>query len=316
MNEPLIRGKVDDERVVASPKSTSSPPDEPIVSGVPHRQLGRILREMRSETGLSILIASRAVGMGSGSLQRLESGQASKIDDAKLTKLCRLYQGMDRLDELKTLAAQRREQSWWDERTDMLAPSFRVYLGLEAAAERLTVYRPDIVSSLFQTHEYAEVLDRIYFRDDLADERRQRMEVRRKRLNLINRTMSPLEVDLVLDEGVLRRIVGGPKLMSRQLRHLADMPPNVSVRVLPDGAGYPMGKAVDAFTLLDFATDSTGKVKEPPVVYAESFAGSMHLETPRSVRAYRDAFRVIQRVALNVVESKRLLRRVAKEYAP
>ncbi|MEV4123651.1 helix-turn-helix transcriptional regulator [Nocardia sp. NPDC049707] len=307
MDEPLSSGSNDNANAASSPNS----PDETVVNGVPHRQLGRILREMRSETGLSILIASKAVGMGSGSLQRLESAKASKIDDAKLTKLCRLYQRMDRLDELKTLAAQRREQSWWDERTDMLAPSFKVYLGLEAAAERLTVYRPDIISSLFQTQEYAEVLDRIYFRDDSPEERAQRMEVRRKRLHLIHRSVSPVEVDLVIDEGVLRRIVGGPRLMSRQLRYLADLPPNVSVRVLPDDAGYPMGKAVDAFTLLDFGD---GKPPEPPVVYVESFAGSMHLETPRSVRAYREAFRVIQRVALDVAESKRLLRRVAKEY--
>lgn len=316
MNDPLTRETIEDQDSAASPKSIAVPSEEPIAAGVPHRQLGRILREMRSETGLSILIASKAVGMGSGSLQRLESGQASKIDDAKLAKLCRLYQRLDRLDELKTLAAQRREQSWWDERTDLLAPSFKVYLGLEAAAEQLTVYRPDIVSSLFQTNEYAEVLDRIYFRDDSADERNHRMDVRRKRLNLINRTMSPLRVDLILNEGVLRRVVGGARSMSRQLKHLADMPSNVSIRVLPDQAGYPIGKAVDAFTLLDFGPDSTGRTKEPPVVYVESFAGSMHLETPRSVRAYRDAFRVIQRVALEPVESRRLLRRVAKEYVP
>ncbi|WP_425300228.1 Scr1 family TA system antitoxin-like transcriptional regulator [Nocardia farcinica] len=61
---------------------------------------------------------------------------------------------------------------------------------------------------------------------------------------------------------------------------------------------------------------TAGKANEPPVVYVESFAGSMHSETPRSVRAYREAFRRIQRVALDRSESKRLLRRVAKEYGP
>lgn len=290
--------------------------NESPTSGVPHRQLGRILREMRAESGLSILMASKAIGRGSGTLQRLETGNASKIDDADIENLCRLYQRTEKTAELKALAAQRREQSWWDERTDMLAPSFKVYLGLEASAERLTVYRPDIVSSLFQTQEYAEVLDRIYFRDDDADERDQRMEIRRRRLNLITRTMSPLEVDLVIDEGVLRRVVGSPKVMSRQLRHLADMPPNVTVRVLPGRAGYPMGKAVDAFTLLDFGKNSAGRLKDPPVLYIERFTGSLHLETPSSVRAYREAFRVIQRVALGASESKRLLRRAAKEYVP
>ncbi|WP_280204024.1 Scr1 family TA system antitoxin-like transcriptional regulator [Nocardia farcinica] len=75
--------------------------------------------------------------------------------------------------------------------------------------------------------------------------------------------------------------------------------------------------AVGADTVGDVQVLPTGlSLTEPPVVYVESFAGSMHLETPRSVRAYREAFRRIQRVALDRSESKRLLRRVAKEYGP
>ncbi|MEV6135052.1 Scr1 family TA system antitoxin-like transcriptional regulator [Nocardia sp. NPDC051990] len=53
--------------------------------------------------------------------------------------------------------------------------------------------------------------------------------------HLLSRTRdpAPLTVDLVLDEAVMRRIVGGPKMMSAQLRHLAELPHNVRVQVLP-----------------------------------------------------------------------------------
>ncbi|WP_328408945.1 helix-turn-helix domain-containing protein [Nocardia sp. NBC_00403] len=292
---------------------TSSTPQTP---GVPHRQLGRVLRAMRLESGLSILMAAKAIGRGTGTLQRLETGHANKIADADIVNLCRLYQQPGRVDELKALAAQRMEQSWWDEYTDQFAPSFGVYLGLESAAEAVTIYRPDIVSGLFQIREYAEALDRLYFTDDLTEERERRMRVRRERQNLIMRPVSPLHVDVVFDDGVLRRTVGGPRVMARQLRHLADMPPNVSVRILPSAAGFPVGTTTGPFTILDFGTDNEDKPLEPPVVYVESFAGSIHLERPDSVRRYRNAFERIQRVALDRTESKHLLRRVAKEYVP
>ncbi|WP_245562375.1 helix-turn-helix domain-containing protein [Nocardia araoensis] len=308
MVKPLTRGN--SQRNITSSSSMARTP------GVPHRQLGRVLRAMRLESGLSILMAAKAIGRGSGTLQRLETGTANKISDSDIDSLCRLYRQPERASELKALAAQRMEQSWWDEYTDQVAPSFGVYLGLESAAESVTIYRPDIVSGLFQTREYAEALDRLYFVEDLPEERERRLRVRRERQNLILRTVAPLQVDLVIDQGVLRRVVHGPRVMARQCRHLADLPPNVSVRVLPDTAGYPVGTTAGPFTILDFGTDSEGKALEPPVVYIESYAGSIHLERPDSVRRYRNAFQKIQRVALDRTESKHLLRRVAKEYAP
>ncbi|MBF6297177.1 hypothetical protein IU459_06420 [Nocardia amamiensis] len=94
------------------------------------------------------------------------------------------------------------------------------------------------------------------------------------------------------------------------------MPPNVSVRILPDTAGFPVGTTTGPFTMLDFGTDNEGEPLEPPVVYVESYVGSVHLERPDSVRRCRKAFEKIQWVALDRTQSKHLLRRVAKEYVP
>ncbi|MGW0245075.1 Scr1 family TA system antitoxin-like transcriptional regulator, partial [Nocardia goodfellowii] len=191
MKDAVTSRKPKGAKADASPRTSAA--DEPVVIGVPHRRLGRTLRELRQETGLPIATAAKAVRMSPSALQRLEAGEATKIEDEKLTKLCRLYKAMDKLPDLKTLAAQRKEQSWWDENTDMLAPSFKVYLGLEAEANHLTVYRPDIVSSLFQTDEYAQVLDRSFFPADDTDQE-QRNAVRRRRQNLITRSLAPIEV--------------------------------------------------------------------------------------------------------------------------
>ncbi|MBF6191671.1 hypothetical protein IU475_10815 [Nocardia beijingensis] len=119
---------------------------------------------------------------------------------------------------------------------------------------------------------------------------------------------------LLLDEAATRRVVGGPRVMSVQLRHLADLPPNVRVQVLPFGAGYPLGTSTGPFTILDFAADDDGRVLEPPVVYVQSYTGDIYLERPSTVRRYRTAIEVVKRVALDVPSSKRLLRQAAKEF--
>ncbi|MFE9575337.1 helix-turn-helix domain-containing protein [Nocardia sp. NPDC006044] len=285
---------------------------------MPHRQLGRQLRDMRQEAGLSIAMAAKAIGRGAGTLQRLETGSANVIHDKDIENLCKLYQRPEKLASLKTLAAQRREQSWWDQDTnDQFAPSFSAYLGLEAVAQRLTIYRPDTVPGLLQIGEYVEALDRRYFgEDDLPEDRERRMQVRRSRQTLITRSVHPLEVEVVLDECVLYRISGGPKVMSRQLKYLADLPSTVTVRILPNNAGFPLGKVVGNFTIVDFDTTEAGEPSEPPTVYIESYSGGIHLAAADDVRRYRRAYWTIQRAALDVAASKHLLRQAAKEYAP
>ncbi|WP_454194792.1 helix-turn-helix domain-containing protein [Nocardia sp. Marseille-Q1738] len=295
----------------ASDPSASEP-----IAGVPHRQLGRYLRDMREGSGLSIRLASKAIGKGAGSLQRLETGAAPVIHDEVLEGLCLLYDRPDMIEVLKALARQGREPNWWHQYGDVIPETFNVYVGLEAAAEKLRIYRPDLISGLFQTSDYARALDRLYFIDDTPDELERRIRVRRERQNLITRKVSPVQVELIVDEGVLRKRVGGPKVMGQQLRHLADMPPNVTVRILPDSAGFPLGIATGPFTIMDFGVDGKGQPLEPTTVYVESYTGPLYLSRRDSVRKYRKAFDGLQRVALSTVESKHLLRQVAKEYVP
>jgi transcriptional regulator with XRE-family HTH domain len=242
-----------------------------VTVGVPHRQLGRYLRDMRQVYGLSIRNAAKAIGRGDGTLQRLETGGAAVVHDTDLELLCELYERRDMVSVLKALAAQGREPNWWHEYGDVIPEAFNLYVGLEAAAERLSVYRPDMISGLFQTVDYARTLDRMYFTGDSPDDLERRIRVRRERQHLITRKLSPVEVDLIVDEGILRRVVGGPGVMSAQCRHLADLPPNVRVYVLPDSVGFPLGTTTGPFTILDFGTDSRDQPLEPAVVYVESY---------------------------------------------
>ncbi|WP_433657526.1 helix-turn-helix domain-containing protein [Nocardia sp. CA-128927] len=294
------------------------PQDAEVTPGVPYRSFGRCLRGMRQESGLSIETAAKAIGRGVGTLHRLETSAPNVVvKDEDIKGLCKLYQRPEMLPILRSLAAQGKTPSWLDEYPDQVNPTFNVYLQMESAAAHLTIYRPDMVSGLFQTPDYARALDRLYFATDSADDIERRVRVRRNRQALITRDLAPLTVDLVLDEAVLRRVVGGPKVMSAQLRHLADLlPPRVGVQVLPFGGGFPLGISTGPFTILDFAANADGHPLEPSVVYVESYTGNIYLERPVTVQRYRRAFEAIRRVALEVPESKRLLRQAAKEFTP
>ncbi|WP_328412537.1 helix-turn-helix domain-containing protein [Nocardia sp. NBC_00403] len=286
-------------------------------STLPRRQLGRYLRDWRTQAGLTIAEASKLMEWGASTLQRLEKGQADRIRTIDIQELCRIYGIPDELaDGLKGLAQQAAVKSWWHAYGDLIPENFDVYVGLEASAQQLTSYQSELVLGLLQTADYAWALNRLGYPNDSDAELDRRVQLRLQRQALITRKASPAIVDVVLHESVLHRVVGGAKVMAAQLRHLADFSTreNVSLRILPFAAGVPLGVCTGPFTVLEFGTDSKGQPIEPPVVYAEGFTGDLYLERCADVRRYDRAHECLQRCALDIQPSRHLLRQVAKEY--
>ncbi|MEV6769680.1 helix-turn-helix transcriptional regulator [Nocardia sp. NPDC051030] len=290
---------------------------------IPRRQLGRQLREMRLAAGLSLVDAARLIERGSGTLQRLEKGENPRIRQLDVEALCKLYGvSTERMDQMKALALQADkrtrsddESHWWRRYEDLIPADFETYMSLELAAERVTMYQTDTVPGIVQTADYARALDRVYFSADTSVELEQRVQVRMQRQIAITRRLSPVEVDLLIDEAVLRRVAGSRKIMAAQLRRLADTPPNVRVRVIPFSAGFPLGGHVGPFVILEFPSDSaTGAPVEPTTIYVESYGTRLYYDSETDVSRYSDAYVKFGRVALNEAESKHLLRCVAKEY--
>ncbi|WP_396897527.1 helix-turn-helix domain-containing protein [Nocardia colli] len=287
-------------------------------STLPRRQLGRYLRDWRTQAGLTIAEASRLMEWGASTLQRLEKGQADRIRTIDIQELCRIYGIHEQLaDGLKGLAQQAAVKSWWHAYGDLIPENFDVYVGLEASAQQLSSYQSELVLGLLQTADYARALHRLGYPDDSEAELERRVQLRLQRQALITRKCSPATVAVVLHESVLRRVVGGAKVMAAQLRHLADLSTsdNVSVRILPFAAGIPLGDSTGPFTVLEFGTDSKGQPVEPPVVYVEGFTGDLYLERPVDVQRYHRAHESLQRAALDIQTSRQLLRQVAKEFA-
>ncbi|MBO0856017.1 MAG: helix-turn-helix domain-containing protein [Nocardia sp.] len=288
-------------------------PKKPLTT-IPRRQLGRYLRDMRQEAGMSLQNAARLIERGTGTLQRLEKGEAGRIRTLDIQALCQVYGTQEKLPALLELAAAAASNDgdglWWHEYGDAIRADFELYVSLEASASKLTVFRPDIISGLFQIASYARSLDTSYYADATTEQLDQRVEVRAKRQRIITRKRNPVEVDLILDETVLRRMVGGPRTMADQLRHLADLPINVHLAILPFASGYPLGSASGPFTILEFDR-ATG---EQPTVYLEGYRGNMYYDKPEAVAQYRDSFERLRAAALSQADSTQALRRAAREY--
>ncbi|WP_267899318.1 DUF5753 domain-containing protein [Nocardia stercoris] len=173
-----------------------------------------------------------------------------------------------------------------------------------------------MVPGLLQTPDYARTLIRLAHPAEPDSEITRRVEMRTRRQILLTRK-KPTNFDVILGESALRSAVGSRRIMDTQLRHLADAGTrtNISVRVLPFRAGVPLGDLTGPFTILDFPQPKRGVTAEPPVVYAEGYAGAMYFEDPDVVARYRQTHIALGQVALSEQDSRQLLRDIAREYA-
>ncbi|MFE6859041.1 helix-turn-helix domain-containing protein [Nocardia sp. NPDC057668] len=287
-------------------------------STLPRRQLGRYLREGRMQCNMTIAEAAALMEWSESKLQRLETGNAEKIRVLDIRELCRIYDFDDEFSAaVMGLAQQASVKSWWHEYDDIVPEGFNVYVGLEASARGLVSYQPDLIPGLMQTAEYARVLIGDYWPDAECDQIDRRVQLKTRRQSLLTRKRHPASLDVIVHETALRRVVGNPKVMAAQLRHVADMStlPMIAVRVLPFSAGVPIGHSVGPFVILDFGRDGGNRPVEPTVVYLENFLGDLYLEKQAAVDRYRQAYQALQRSALDEASSRDLLRKAAKEYA-
>jgi transcriptional regulator with XRE-family HTH domain len=185
-------------------------------STLARRQLGKYLRDGREECGLTLERAAALIQRSASALQRIEKGTVTKVREVDLEALCRICEfDADHTAAMKGLAAQGNEDSWWYEYGDLIPANFDFFVGLEASAERLTSYEPELVPGLLQTPAYAAALFHAGYPDDSGDEHARRVQLRMRRQARITRKHSPVVFDVVLRESVIRGIVGGPRTMGK-----------------------------------------------------------------------------------------------------
>ncbi|MEU6572247.1 helix-turn-helix transcriptional regulator [Streptomyces sp. NPDC046805] len=162
------------------------------------------------------------------------------------------------------------------------------------------------VPGLLQTDAYARAL--FTAANPVATKLRidQLVAARIDRQRLLTRPEPP-QLVITLDEGVLRRHIGGRAVVGEQLGHLlrsADLP-KVHLQVLPFSVrDHPGG--MTPFRVMGFC-------EGPDVVYGETFMGGRTTHDSEQVQQHKLAFSLIQSKALSRDDSRVFIRELKKE---
>ncbi|GAB0107940.1 helix-turn-helix transcriptional regulator [Nocardia sp. JMUB6875] len=287
-------------------------------STVPRRMLGRQLKRLREESGVSPAAAARAIEVSTQTLWRMESGQLGpKLKELYVNILCAMYGASD--DEtlaLVSLVAEAKKPGWWHSYGDTLPAHADLFLGLEEAAKRLTTFQLTLVPGLLQTPDYRRAVIWIEFPTRPTEEVERLVEVHGRRQARLHQAKNPVQLRVLLGESVLHHQVGGPAVIADQLRHLADVGkrPNISIRVIPQRVGSHLGLITNSFVLMEFPVHPTSRLTEPPVVYMQGFTGALYLDQTTEITQYQAALAQIQRVALGEEPSRDFILAIAREY--
>jgi transcriptional regulator with XRE-family HTH domain len=242
-------------------------------------------------------------------ISRIETG-ARRASIRDVRDLCELYGVTDRAqaEELISLARQARELGWWSHYGDPWLHD--AYIGLEQEATAITNYSMYVVPGLLQTAEYARSILRAWRRWTEPSVLDERVDARMRRQRIL-RQLSPPRYRALLDESVLRRLVGGPAVMSEQLGKILDLVADGkgSVQVVPFTVGA-RASVDSSFDLFEFGPDTA----QHPVVCVESLTGALYYERPAEIARYGDAVESLRESALSLPASLDLISQVRESY--
>jgi transcriptional regulator with XRE-family HTH domain len=268
------------------------------------RELASRLRELRKQAGLTVDDVAQELLCSPPKISRIETGtRSASLRDVR--DLCRLYRVSDAEQaRLMTIAREARQQGWWNKFDDLAIDSL---IGLEIEARRINSHHAAVVPWAFQTEQYARavikgILPRID--DSILDERATARMMRQELL----RSPQPPYLWSLIDESVLRRAVGGDRVMREQLSKILELAatPNVTMQVVPFEAGAQPGLD-NTFTLLEF--DSSA---QSPVVFIENLAGNLYLEREAEIKRYQEVLEHLRACALSPANSVKFVDEIRK----
>lgn len=270
-----------------------------------HRWLSHRLRALRHSAGLTQTEAADRVGWSHGKIGHLETRHVG-VRAEDLRALLPVYgvAGRD-VDRYLSYAHRARQHGWWHHATG-IPDSLRHYLGLEWGASQLYTYTLGLIPDLLQTSEYARTAIAAETPDatDLDTPVAHRM----RRQQTLTREDHPLHLHALIDEAALRRHLGDPNVMQRQLVHLAaharGRNRHVQVQILPFDIGPHRG-LFGSFSWLRFP--HSDESDDPGVVYLDNQLGATYADDTDTVAMFRQDHYDLRHQALTPEQSATLL---------
>jgi transcriptional regulator with XRE-family HTH domain len=228
--------------------------------------LGAQLRRLRESRGISAQIS------------RIELGRNAvrEIDIADLLTLYGITDKAER-EQMLLLASRANQPGWWHRYHDVLPAWFQAYIGLEESAQSIRTYDAQFVPALLQTEDYAAAV--LALGDHSLDEAERLVVLLKERQRRF--AAGGIRLWAIIDEVALRRPLGSPAVLRRQLEHLRDAcrQPSLTLQVTP----FPVVSyaAPGSFSILRFADADM-----PDMVYAEQLTSATYIDKRTEVERY------------------------------
>lgn len=265
-----------------------------------HR-LGRLLRDLRSHSGMSLNEAAVKLGWSTAKVSRVETGQTRPSTDDVAAVMDLYGVGEQLREECMTLARQAAARPWWWPYREVLGD----YVALETEATLIRYWQQQLIPGQFQTEEYARAVIAADAPWEDSDVLELKVAARLARQTLAS-CEDPVFIKAVIGEDALLRPVGGRRVMRAQLDKLAERATwdNVEVRVVPRRVGAHPG-LTGSFVILSLPAS-------PTVLFRE---GGLHdlIEQPDLVREYEMRFAHIVSASLPLEDSLDLIATIMKE---
>jgi transcriptional regulator with XRE-family HTH domain len=270
------------------------------------RELGGRLRALRMEKGLTVEQVAELLLCSPSKVSRMETGQrGATLRDIR--DLTRIYEVTDeeQVARMVQLAKEGKQQGRWQSFTVPL--KYTNYIEFEQEATSLTVFYSSVVPGLVQTADYTRAVHENALPRLEAAAIEERVAERKTRQQILTRN-DPPNLTIILDEAVVRRLVGGPLVMREQLSRLIKEGerPAVTLQLLPYEVGaHP---ALESnFTILEFADQA-------PVIYVEGLVGHIYLERQEHIEHYLRVVEKLRSMALSPQDSAELLAKIRDVY--
>jgi transcriptional regulator with XRE-family HTH domain len=271
--------------------------------------LARQLQALREKSGMSHEQAAQAIDSSESTIRRMERAEGG-LEPLTVKSLLMAY-GVSDAGEIDAFLALSRDASkpgWWHSYDDVLPSWFRAAVGLEESASLIRAYEPQVVPGLLQTEGYIRAITAASSPAATEDFTERAVALRLARQQLLGRP-DPPEYRVVLDETVLRRTIGGHKVMRAQLEHLiqAAGQPQVTIQVMPFAAGWHPA-LYGMFNIFRFPV-----AQLPDIVYTEALTGAYYLDKPDESARYTEALDRLCAQAASPERTVTILGEIAKE---
>ncbi|MET9070929.1 helix-turn-helix transcriptional regulator [Streptomyces sp. NPDC004232] len=260
--------------------------------------LGRRLREIRKDAGLTSRELARRAGWHESKCSRLENGHTlpSDADIRAYTAHCAARgETADLIATARGIEGayiqwRRMERAGLKRAQQSVAPLFE-------RTRRFRVYQSWVIPGLLQSDAYTRaVLSTVARLRDVPDDIDDAVAVRMDRQRILR--SGDRRFAMLVEEWVLRTVIGDSDTMAGALGHLISVAslPSVSLGVIPLGTPRGAGWPVESFTMYDDAQ-----------VNVELVSAHLTVTQPGEIAEYSKTFAELSAIALYGVRARALI---------